>query len=231
MLVTGGACQETGHVPELTSGWVRLSSPRQRHRLFTGADGLRCTLFMLPENWIASAIPNGNLFVSDARIEMLLAGERGDERDPGAAIRRDLNIRQALAHLAAAVHDKHLDDMPAWIEDAYFALGERNGSHRVDAIAGSAKVTREHLSRTFAKYFGCSPAEYRSARRLICAIELLRGSDVPIADIAHAAGFSDQSHLTRALSEKSGLSPARVRQQRTNAGAPSRSSSDNIPGR
>jgi AraC family transcriptional regulator len=39
-------------------------------------------------------------------------------------------------------------------------------------------------------------------------------SDDPIAAIALAAGFADQSHLTRALKARTGLTPAVYRRER-----------------
>jgi AraC-like DNA-binding protein len=231
MLVTGGSCEEeAGRVHDLTPGCVRLSSPRERHRLFTGSDGLDCTLFLVPERWVAEAVPMGNLFLRDDRIEALLRRESGVGRDPATSLRRDLDVRMALAHLAAAARGKNISPAPSWIEDTHFALSG-DGAGRVDAIARSAKVTREHLARTFARYYGCSPAEYRSAHKLLCAVGLLRGSDMPIADVAHAAGFSDQSHLTRALSARFGQTPARLRRERTTVAAPSGSASRNSPAR
>jgi AraC-like DNA-binding protein len=227
MLVTGGRCQQDAEgIHDLTSGSVRLSSPRQRHRLFTGAEGLHCTLFLVPDRWIGKAVPEGNLFLRDERIEALLRRENSTGRDPAACLRRDLDVRMALAHLAAAAGGEDIASAPTWIDDAQAALRD-DGVGRIQAIAQSAKVTREHFARTFARYYGCSPAEYRSAHKLLRAVGLLCGTDVPIAQASHAAGFSDQSHLTRALSARFGVTPARLRRQGTTVAAPSGSSSRN----
>jgi AraC family transcriptional regulator len=43
------------------------------------------------------------------------------------------------------------------------------------------------------------------------ALELLRDGDRTIAKIAHAAGFSSQSHLTTNFRRVTGLTPGRFR--------------------
>ena len=49
--------------------------------------------------------------------------------------------------------------------------------------------------------------------RLDHAERLLRASDLSIAEIAVATGFSDQSALTRSLRRRRGTTPARFRLQ------------------
>ena len=48
-------------------------------------------------------------------------------------------------------------------------------------------------------------------RTVIIAQELLRDGDRTIAEIAHAAGFSSQSHLTANFRRVTGLTPGRFR--------------------
>jgi AraC-like DNA-binding protein len=213
ILVTGGDCQEdAGRIHDLTPGSVRLSSPGERHRLSIGGDGLACRIFFLPDRWVSDATPRGNVFLRDERLSELLGHEGAASQAPASCLRRDLDVRESLARVTAAANNREPGPAPSWIEDAGFTL--RAGKHQVDRIARSAKVSREHFARTFARYYGCSPAAYRGAHKLMGAVDLLCGSDMPIADVAHVAGFTDQSHLTRAVSLRFGLSPARLRGQR-----------------
>jgi transcriptional regulator GlxA family with amidase domain len=41
----------------------------------------------------------------------------------------------------------------------------------------------------------------------------LADGDVPLADVAAACGFADQSHLTRVFSAHTGTTPARYRKR------------------
>lgn len=51
-------------------------------------------------------------------------------------------------------------------------------------------------------------------RRVEQAVALLRTTDEPIAEIAAAAGFCDQSHLNRAVASILGRTPRQVRRER-----------------
>lgn len=54
------------------------------------------------------------------------------------------------------------------------------------------------LSRGFQRAFGVSPAQYRLRQRALWAIRLL-DEPIALAQIADAAGFSDQSHMSRTV--------------------------------
>src|SRR5262249_9662460 len=67
---------------------------------------------------------------------------------------------------------------------------------------------RYALSRGFRARFGTSPHRYLVGRRLErVRAEIARGAS--LADAAYAAGFADQSHMTRHFKARFGLPPAR----------------------
>src|SRR5262249_32318135 len=67
-------------------------------------------------------------------------------------------------------------------------------------------VTREHASRRVRAHFGMSPAAFRAEWRLRRALELVRiGS--PLVEAAQAAGYSDQSHMSREIRRATGATP------------------------
>jgi AraC family transcriptional regulator len=81
------------------------------------------------------------------------------------------------------------------------------------SLAEELGVTPWHLAREFRRHFHASPGEYARARRLEWALgELSRGSR-RIAEIAQAAGYTDQSHLTRTCKATTGLAPAAYRRR------------------
>ena len=90
------------------------------------------------------------------------------------------------------------------------------------ALAG---VHPSHLGREFKRRFGCSPVAYLRTLRLEWAAERIRGTGDPIAEIALAAGFCDQSHFTRAFARSTGRPPAAYRR----AGVRARARTDRTP--
>ncbi|MGF6771725.1 AraC-like DNA-binding protein [Paraburkholderia sp. GAS199] len=74
-------------------------------------------------------------------------------------------------------------------------------------LARDAGMSRFQLLRSFAQQTGLPPHAYRMQRRVALARQLIaRGT--PLADAAAAAGFADQSHMTRAFVRLLGVTPA-----------------------
>jgi AraC-like DNA-binding protein len=65
-----------------------------------------------------------------------------------------------------------------------------------------------HLVRTFSREFGISPHQYLTSRRVDFSRTLLLDG-MPLCLAATAAGFYDQSHLTRHFKRIVGISPGR----------------------
>jgi AraC-like DNA-binding protein len=85
----------------------------------------------------------------------------------------------------------------------------------VERLAGVAGLSRSHFTRAFRHCLKMTPHKYVMWRRLLRAQELIRSSDMNanLADIALAAGFADQSHLSRTFRLGMGESPSRFRQR------------------
>jgi AraC-like DNA-binding protein len=80
-------------------------------------------------------------------------------------------------------------------------------SSELEQITG---LTRYGLARQFRSAFGTSPYHYSLMRRLDCARAQLRRNR-SLADVALAAGFADQAHLSRMFKHAFGVTPARYR--------------------
>ena len=98
---------------------------------------------------------------------------------------------------AVAVARQRLDDAP----EVPATLAE---------LAALSGVSRFQLLRGFARETGTTPHAYLLQRRVRLVRQLLiMGS--ALADAAFAAGFADQSHMTRAFRRQFGITPARFR--------------------
>jgi len=68
-------------------------------------------------------------------------------------------------------------------------------------------ISRRHVERLFRQHLGRSPARYYLDVRLERARRLLRHSNLPIVEVAIAAGFVSASHFSKRYRERYGLSP------------------------
>jgi len=82
-----------------------------------------------------------------------------------------------------------------------------------DAMAASAGLSVSRLHALFRDGFDTSPHAWLLDLRLARARAWLAQSDMPIAELALRAGFSEQSALTRAMRKTSGETPAAYRRQ------------------
>jgi AraC-like DNA-binding protein len=81
----------------------------------------------------------------------------------------------------------------------------------VARMAAQAGVSGSRLHALFREAFDLTPQAWVAASRLRWARAQLAGSDLPIAQIAVQAGYSEQSALTRALRRECGVTPTDVR--------------------
>jgi AraC family transcriptional regulator len=82
------------------------------------------------------------------------------------------------------------------------------------SIAGVAGLSKYHFGKAFRQSTGMTLHSYVLACRMRRSQELLAKSDLPLAAIAKAAGFSNQSHFTSVFSSRIGISPGSYRQMR-----------------
>ncbi|WP_079144647.1 helix-turn-helix domain-containing protein [Streptomyces agglomeratus] len=96
----------------------------------------------------------------------------------------------------------------------------------LDEAAQLVHAHPTHLVRAFTAAFGIPPHQYLTARRVDRARRLLLDG-LPPAEVAAAAGFYDQSHLTRHFKRHVGVTPGRY--ARTVPAAPGRTKGPRPP--
>jgi AraC family transcriptional regulator len=85
---------------------------------------------------------------------------------------------------------------------------------RIGAVAREVNVHPSHLARAFRQHFRMPLGSYVRKLRLEWVASELLGSEDSLANVALAAGFADQSHLTRAFKCHTGLTPQAYRRTR-----------------
>lgn len=81
----------------------------------------------------------------------------------------------------------------------------------LEDIARAAELSPYHFSRVFKLTTGETPYHYLRSRRLDRARKLLATGSLPLAELALACGFANQSHFTAAFTREMGMSPGRFR--------------------
>jgi AraC family transcriptional regulator of adaptative response / DNA-3-methyladenine glycosylase II len=106
-----------------------------------------------------------------------------------------------LAHQAAQLLDSWLGEPQAWGDEV----------PSVARLAARLGVSDRHLRRLFEAHFGVAPLAYLQTRRLLTAKHLLTDTALPVAQIAHLAGFASLRRFNAAFAAHYGLAPTRLR--------------------
>lgn len=92
-----------------------------------------------------------------------------------------------------------------------FLHEQPGGPNRVEALARRAGLSPDRFSRRVRALFGLSASQLVIKVRVDAARRLLRAADAPIARVALACGYCDQSAFTRQFKAVTGLTPAQYR--------------------
>ena len=77
----------------------------------------------------------------------------------------------------------------------------------VELLAGLANLSVCYFVRAFKRSMGVTPHDYLIRQRVERTKQLLSDTDMPLSEIALAAGFADQSHFSRRFRQHVGMSP------------------------
>jgi AraC family transcriptional regulator len=81
----------------------------------------------------------------------------------------------------------------------------------LDALASDVAMSKFHFVRLFKGSMGVSPYHYLLKRRMEQGRRLLQMGDMPIAQVAQAVGFADQSAFTAHFKKHFGVTPKEAR--------------------
>lgn len=110
---------------------------------------------------------------------------------------------------SAAAAEKHA---PKWLFRVVEKLNEEFTENiSAEHLAAEAGVHPVHLASVFRRFYHETIGEYVQKLRVAHASNLLLDREIPLAEIAYCAGFSDQSHFTRTFKRIVGTTPGAFR--------------------
>lgn len=83
--------------------------------------------------------------------------------------------------------------------------------HSCEQLATRLGISDRHLRRIFAEQFGASPIDYAQSHRLLQAKRLLADTDLPLSEVAFAAGFGSLRRFNELFKARYRLIPSVLR--------------------
>ncbi|MBW8744960.1 MAG: helix-turn-helix transcriptional regulator [Sphingomonas sp.] len=96
-------------------------------------------------------------------------------------------------------------------------IGERLSIAHLADVSG---LPRRSFTAAFRGMTGLPVHQFVLRRRAEKAAELIARSDIPLAEVAHLAGFAHQAHMNRVVTRLKGRSPGRLRLEARKSGPP-----------
>ncbi|HEX8619895.1 MAG TPA: AraC family transcriptional regulator [Thermoanaerobaculia bacterium] len=201
---------------------VTFSPAGEEHSNVFAAARSHCLTVDIPESWLDRLEGNRTRLREPFRTQggMLaslterLLHEIHDQDDTAHLIVEGI-VLEMLGHAARnAVLLSQPQASPA-IRRAYDLLRARYAEPV--SLADLAQATGRHpayIATAFRQSYGETVGDCLRRLRVEHAAQALAHSDLPLAEIALASGFGDQSHLTRVFKRATGLTPAAYRRER-----------------
>ena len=103
-------------------------------------------------------------------------------------------------------------DEPIWMKKVLELLHDSSpGELRLSSLASAVGVHPVHVARTFRRNQGCSIGTYARRLQMEQVMAMLTQTQTPLSNVAVAAGFYDQSHMSRAIRRETGMSASQIR--------------------
>lgn len=177
-----------------------------------GAPPLALELPLSPNSWIGVeqilrcdlAEPLRTIYLNAKAAELLC--------DTISALNQ-FSVRSLNAQQSAALRDRNLIETAASIYRR-----ELSQPPSIGEMSVRLGVNRNKLLRGFRDAFGQTPNDYSIAQRLDWARVRLNAADIPVSQIANAAGYANHSAFSRAFNRHFGFPPSRTPGRRLPSG-------------
>jgi AraC-like DNA-binding protein len=128
-------------------------------------------------------------------------------------------LRKMLEHVISTIERQEDFTPPLLIGKALdFMRANLHLEISRDETARHAGISPSHFSRLLKERTGRSFTELLRQCRVDLACDLLRGTDLSLAEVADACGFCDQSYFTRVFQDVKGVTPKPFRDEHRASG-------------
>ncbi|MBO0495624.1 AraC family transcriptional regulator [Pseudomonas sp. Marseille-Q1929] len=205
---------------------VRESSvmvlPYSAHHVCDSRDGSRCLVLDVPtEHWVVQSLgehadASRRLLDQPTRLALDARQHQLVQWLAHSPVNDPLIVQQGAVLLLASLNAPQ-EAMPLPGKRlpyaAFNAHIERHVAHplQVADLARIADLSPARLHARFMAECGQTPMDYIRSRRLHMALDLLRGTPLPIGEIAERVGYSSQSAFAAAMLREFGASPGQLR--------------------
>lgn len=107
--------------------------------------------------------------------------------------------------------DHRLGALPEWLSILVMNIQYSDGQMYAQDLPQIAHKSKEHISRSFKKYLGCTPSQFITKHRLKRAHLLLQHSDMSVAEIAHSVGFEQLNYFHTQFKKAFDCQPTQLR--------------------
>lgn len=183
-----------------------------KHSKIAGGFHLELDRHLLEEHEISTQLWEGSQLIHDPQLHVLFA-----------SIYREFVLMDNLSDVSIEVLALQICDClnkvkksnknsnPAWVDDLkellYYDMSDLSLRH----LSEELNVHPVHISRAASKYLSMSLGEYIRLQKLRKAIPLILDVSTPLTEIAHSAGFFDQSHLNKVFKSQFKMNPSTFR--------------------
>lgn len=162
------------------------------------------TMYNLPKP-AEALMHDGNVLLNAGGLIKILREHRLNDGDSAVSVDQ-LCINLVDIGLKDDVND------PAWVRKVTTVLNDCwNMPQTLTELAGSMEIHPVTLSKYFKKYFNCTLGEYRRRIKIERALQLIRGSQYSLTEIAYRCNFTDQAHFTKTFQGVTGMLPGQYK--------------------
>lgn len=109
------------------------------------------------------------------------------------------------------------DGIPKYLSDIRQLFdNEYNQYYSLDLLEKDFKINKYKIAKEFTHYYGTSPINYLSIRRIEAAKALLLTTDLKIHEIGRRVGYENTTHFINSFKKQTGVTPLNYKKNHSN---------------